>query len=616
MLPKNFGRGVLVPACFLLAISADCSQAEPDNPAELYITANRYPTEAKKTGSSISVLNEEEIKASKQQTVLEVLRNVPGLNVVQTGGPGRATSVFLRGSESDHTLVLIDGVRVNTNASGEFDLANLKAENIERIEVIRGAQSVLYGSEAIGGIINIISKRTEDELEASLKTTAGSFGTQDYLARVGTRSENTHISFSASYFDNDGFSATSEDNGNTERDSHDNLTLSGIAGAEFLGDGEVVLSARYSNASSDIDGFEFGVGPTDDPNSVQDTDLFSGSLGLSKPLAEWLEARVTLGLTDESLEGRDPDTEFSNFEIENQSHSVVTQLEFTPLASLVSILGHSFEHRKAENIGSFESQRDVNAFFLENQLQASESATLTAGVRHDINSDFGEETTFRTSASVQAPNNFARLHASFGTGFKAPSFNELFFPGFGNPELDAETSWGYDIGVEVPVLDNRIVFDVTFFQSRIDDLIVSDSETFLAANISEAEIWGIESSAKLKLGEFLSATLNYTFQEAENEDTGLQLARRPKHQGGLTLISSPVEPLELSLGFVLVRDRIDSDMTDMDDYEVVNFAASYQVNPNLRPFFRIDNLFDQNYEEVNGFESSDFAAYGGLEISL
>ena len=463
-----------------------------DSAVELYITPNRYLTSREEIGSSFSVVTKEDIQVRKQPGVLEALQTLPSVEVFRSGGSGTTASVLIRGADSDQTLVLIDGVRVNLNSTGGYDFTNLKAEEIERIEVIRGPQSVLYGSEAIGGVVNIITAKAAPGLSGSLRAMGGSFGTQEYRAGVSRGGESSHASLTASFLKTDGYSAASEDAGNVENDGHQNLSLSGRAGATVLDNAELELTFRYSDAEVEADGFDFALGAVDDLNFEQDNRFFVSSLTFTKPLTEWLKANASIGLNRDELEGKDPDTDFNNFEIDNRSETVTSSVEVYPPWEGVFLLGYTVDHRKTENKGVFEKSRTIHSVFSQKQISFFEQLTVSAGVRYDDDSDFGNETTFRTALSFNISETGTRLHSSFGTGFKAPSFNELYFPDFGNPDLDAETSWGYDVGIEQAFLVRKIIADITFFQTNIDDLIGFDSVTFLASNIDEAEIRGLE----------------------------------------------------------------------------------------------------------------------------
>lgn len=612
----------------LLAISSICfgllnplnSQAQTefsdDEVPELYITANKVPTAVDRTGSSLNIVHSEEIEELRGQDALEALRAVPGLNVVQSGGRGRVASVFLRGAESDHTLVLIDGVRVNANGSGEFDISNLNAADIERIEILKGAQSVLYGSEAIGGVVNIITKKTTEGLDAKVLASAGSFGTRSFKGNAGLGSEDFSFNLNFGVTDIEGFSAASEANGNTEDDEFENLTLGGQVSGTFLEDGKASLRLRHSASETGVDGFDFEVGPVDDLNFTQETDYYLAALDLEKSLGDRVVAKVALSYARDELDGSDPDTGFNNFEIINDSLVVSPQLQFALNDSNQFVLGYTFDSRAAENVDNFDFDREINSVFLEYLLSQDSGVDLSLGARLDSDSEFGEEVTYRASLSYQIVEKLARLHTSFGTGFKAPTFNELFFPNFGNPDLVQETSIGFDVGLALDFLDGRIATDTTFFWNSFDDLIVSDSETFLAANIDEAKSLGIEFELAAEICDSLAFVSNYTWTDTENETTNTQLARRPTHKANFGFKGEAFDALEAHLKLLIVNDRIDTDGAEMDDYERVDLDLAWNFKNGLKPFVKAINLFNQDYEEVNGFESSDLAVYGGFEFGL
>lgn len=606
-------KSLLAAACSLGVLLAFEKASVAEDLSPIVVTPNRYPKTIEEIGSSITVLDEEEIEIKQQDFVLDLLRRVPGLSVQQSGGSGRVASVFIRGAESDQTLVLIDGIRANDNGTGQFDFSGLKAENIERIEVLKGPQSVLYGSEAIGGVINIITKEAEDGAGASLSAEGGSFGTQEYRVSGNYATGAFYTSTTASYFRTDGISAAAD---NPENDSYDNLTFTTKTGTRFLGDGKAEVTARYTTGTTEVDVFEFGVGQTDDPNFEQDSDLYSQSLVVTKSITENIIPRLEVGFTNQSISGIDPDTTFNNFDIKNRTQSYVGTVDFLFPWDGVLTAGYSFEHRATENVGNFDERRDVNSGFLQKQLSFDEAVFLTAGVRYDHDSVFGDQVTYRTTAAWLLEEWGTRFHGSFGTGFKAPAFNELFFPNFGNPDLDAETSLGYDIGIEQELFNGAASLDVTFFQNKIDDLITFDSETFLAANIEEADIFGFENSLRVDLLEWMWVISSYTYTDSENKTTGGILPRRPRHRGTVDLFVNVSEELTSSVSFLLVNSQRDSDGSRVDNYERVDLALAYQVHEHIKPYLRIDNVFDADYEEIPGFGVAGFSVFAGVEASL
>lgn len=589
---------------------------QSDTPLIL-VTANRTPTESSEIGSSATVITQETIERKKHRSVLEVLRAVPGLEVSQIGGPGRTTGVLMRGNESDHTLVLIDGVRVNDNTSGQFDFANLKTDNIERIEIIRGPQSVLYGAEAIGGVIHIITKTGRKGVHASASAEGGSHGTQGYRASVDFGNDIARNSTSLSYLRTDGISAAASNRGNEEEDFYDSINFSSRSSLFFLEDGQADLSVGYTSSTTELDGFDFETGPVDDPNAEQDTDTLTASLSVEKPLNDWLTPRIEVGFFDNDTQGKDPDTSFNNFTIDSQTLTTTAQVDLFPefLGGPTS-LGYVFESREGVNPGNYDETREVNSLFLQKRFSVDEWIFLTTGVRYDEDSEFGSEVTYRATMAVLLKDSGSRVHSSYGTGFKPPSFNELYFPNFGNPDLDAETSWGYDVGIEQVLLEDLAALDVTFFHNNVDDLISFDSTTFLAANIDEAEALGVESVLSLEPLEILIADLSYTYTDSENKETGAILPRRPRHRASIDLHFALDERSDITFSGLLVNSRRDSDGVRMDNYQRFDLTAGYRLSEHLKPYVRIENLFDESYEEIPGYGTLGFSVFAGIQGTL
>ena len=585
-----------------------------ENPKVVVVTATRTPTSLKDVGSSISVITGKEIQRSGKTTVLEVLRTTPGVEIVQTGGAGKTTSVFLRGANSSHTLVLVDGVRMNSNTAGLFDLADLKADNIERIEILRGPQSTLYGSEAIGGVIHIFTKRGTGKPETSVRLEGGSFdffhGAGVHRGTVG----NLDYSLSASFMDLDGVSAASEDAGNDEKDGYQNVSTVNRFDLSFMDDGRADLVLRFYRGETDLDGFEFGVGPADDLNYTQTRETFIASLNIKKSLGEKIEQTVRVGMHSDELTGEDPDTMFNNYTIKSQILNTELQTDITLAERTILSVGYDYEQRMGENEGTFDEEVDIHSLFAQAQWSVND-LFLTAGVRIDDHSEFGDETTYRgTISTLIMPS--TRLHSSIGTGFKAPAFNDLFWPGFGNRDLLPETSLGYDAGIEQDFMDNKIMLDLTYFHNEFDDLIdlVSGATGFMAVNVNEAEVDGLEASLRVDVTENLNVVLSYTLTDSEDKSTGALLARRPKHRVTLSSAFDLLEKVHGMLSVVVVNDRVDSSGSAMDDYERVDLSMVYDASDHVRPYIRIENLFDKDYEEVAGFTSPGISGIGGVQV--
>lgn len=619
---KPCRSGPLWAGLFLcLAIGTICAQPveaqqNEDTTPTLIITANRYPTDPKNVGSAVTVIPSEKIEELKVKTVDDALRTVPGVSVVQTGHRGGVSSVFMRGSEADQVLVLVDGVRLNESTTGGFDFSDLSVDNIDRIEVLRGPQGTLYGSEAIGGVIQIFSKKPLDGKRVGVGLEAGSFGTHRESLRAAYGDSLVSTSTEASWEQTDGISAAAKNRGNPEEDGFDQFSIGSSNSFRPNDEWELTAGAGYQRSHADIDGFDFTAGAVDDPNYRQLRDRLRLNAGASGQVGTMVRPSVQVAYVDEKLEGTDPDTEFNPFEITSELLSVTSQADLAFTATEVLTLGHAYEQRSGENKGSFDEQRDVNALFLQQQGKVA-FFNLSAGARYEHDSRFGEEVTYRLTSAVPIEASGSRLHSSYGTGFKAPSFNELAFPDFGNPDLDPETSWGYDVGVEQQ-FSEKFSGDVTFFYSSYDDLIGFDTETFIAENISEARAYGLETQLTATPCEFVSSTLTYTYTDSENKETGALLPRRPRHQAGLTTRLTPVgtvvEPLDVTLRLLLVNSREDSDGSKMDNYATVDATLRYAVSNAIKPYIRFVNLFDEDYEELPSYGTPGFSVYAGIDL--
>lgn len=591
------------------------AQADPADQTfsdEIVVTANRVPSPAETVGSSVTVITRDEIERRHEPSVLDLLRTVPGLEVARAGGPGTATSVFIRGANSNHTLVLIDGVRA-LNTSGGFDFSGLDTDNVERIEVLRGPQSTLYGSEAIGGVVSITTRRGRPGFHTNLDVRGGSLDTREGQLVLDGGSERFDYSLSFSDRKTDGVSAASELRGNTEDDPASDQTLSGRFSLKLPASGRLDLVARHVDADASLDGFTFGVGPTDDLNFTQKRKLTVASLQLVQPVASRMNLRVNASTSKDESRLRDPDTDFNNADFESRVGEVSAQADFKLASSDTLVVGVSKERREGETTSAaYDQSLDVDSAWIENDWSWHERLYVTAGARHDRYSKSGEETTYRVTSSYLISS--WRLFGSVGTGFRGPSFDELYFPFAGNLDLKPETSRGWDAGVERSFLNGTVTAGVAWFENRYRDLISFDLTTFTFGNVRRAESRGAEASLRVRPRKEFGIEAAYTYNDTEDLDTGLQLARRPKSRLSLTGTFEPVERLQGSASLVAVRDRIDSDGTKMDDYERLDLSLEYRVLPWLAPYVQLENVLDKEYEEINGYTAPGFVAFLGARL--
>lgn len=602
------------------------------------VTATRTETPEAEVASSVTVISSEDLEKRQTREVLEALREVPALDVVQSGGPGGSTSVFIRGAKSEHTLVLIDGIEINdpSQLGRSADLAHLTTANIERIEVVRGPQSVLYGSDAIGGVINIITKKGRKS-QASIWGEGGSYGTYSFGGNASTASERLHFSFGGNYLYTDGISrATEEVPENTEDDRYLNSTISGrlgFTGPEKIVDLDVIY--RYVDAEADIDDGTGRNPGNDDPNRVvTSTQTFLRTeLGLRLFEGTW-EQKLGLNLSDHRRQDQDGvdtrDTSESFYEFVGKSQKIDWQHNISLHEASTLTAGVEYEKEKFESrtLSGSTPQKSaaMRSYYVQDQVSLAEVFFLTAGARVDNHDRFGDETTWRIAPAVFITRTGTKIKGSYGTGFKAPSLYQLYDPTYGNPDLEAETSEGMDVGVEQYLFDDRLTLGVTYFYNDFQDLIEWVSTGPLTGtyrNIEEAESQGVECFIQVEPVEQVVVKANYTYTDTQDGTTGERLVRRPLHKASLSASYTVREGLNVTGTLVYVGERDDiyyppwpepSRTVVLDDYALVNLSGYYQATEYLRIYGRLENLLDEEYEEIYGYGTPGLAAYAGIKL--
>ncbi|MFQ5956611.1 MAG: TonB-dependent receptor plug domain-containing protein [Candidatus Brocadiales bacterium] len=613
---------------------------------EVVVTASRIETPSSEVASSITVITGEEIKNKQKTTVLEALKGVPGLDVVQNGGPGKNASVFIRGAKSEHTLVLIDGVEMNDPISPgrSFDFANLTVDNIERIEVLRGPQSTLYGSDAIGGVINIITKKGEGKPSFFMNNESGSFDT--FKERVGVSGGNKLVNYSldVSRLDTHGISAANKELENNEKDGYENTSVSGRFGLTPTENFGVDFILRYSDARTQID--DGGSMGGDDPDNRQNTEqlFFRTEAGLFLLDGLW-EQKLGFNLTHIERDNHDPADPASTSSFQGSFDGQILRFDWQHNIYLhetnTVTLGFETEEDKGESetrsVSAFGTSISklptktarTNTFYFQDVIRLWDSFFTTLGVRVDDHDRFGTEATYRVTSAYLFQPTGTKFKATVGTGFKAPTIFQLFSR-FGDRNLNPENSTGWDVGIEQYFWEERVTLGGTFFDNDFDDLIAFDSGTLKFKNIAKAESMGVEFFADIQPIDNLSIRANYTYTNTKDLSTGTtdsrkELLRRAKNKIGLDLNYHFLEKANINLDVDIVGRRDDkffdpvtfaSKRVRLDNYTVVNLAWSYDVNENFKIFNRVENLFDEEYEEIKGFGTAGIAAYGGLEVSF
>ena len=604
---------------------------------EIVVSATRIETPINQIGSSVTLITDDDIERNQRRSLPDVLETVPGLNVVQTGGPGGKTSVFMRGTNSNHTKVLIDGVDANDpSQDGVFDFGQVLTSDIARVEVLRGPQSSLYGSDALGGVINIVTKNGEGPPHFTGTLEGGSFDTFNQSASASGSISRFNYSFNVAHFLVDDTPVTPLDLLPPGRkridDSYENTTLSTKLGTSLTDAFGVDVAARYTDSTLLFTGDDFSVFPSvpaADQSDQHAQQLFTRGQAHLALFDGQFKNTVGLGYTLYRTEIQAPDTG-SGVPPPNLNHG--DRIKFDWQGNIALAKGYALllgvEDQEDRLLDSPISAEIGNvAGFAELQSEIVHDLFVAASVRYDSNERFGGKATWRVAPAYIVPGIGTKLKASYGTGFKAPSLTQLFvsFPAFNffaNPDLQPEESEGYDFGFEQPLLDDRVKFGATYFHNEITNLIEPNATFTSLENIGRATTEGEEVFVSLTLADRFTIRCDYTHTIANDDATGLELLRRPKHRASINATWRPIDKLAVSATLLYVGSQVDGNRSfsitrlDTDPYFLVNLAAEYDVGKGVTLFARADNLFDRRYEDPTGFQRPGFGFFAGLRVNF
>jgi len=589
-------------------------------------------TPINQVANSVTAITAQDILTQQYRSAPDALNTVPGLNVVQTGGPGGQTSVFMRGTNSNHTKVFIDGIDVGDPSTGTFDFAHLLTYDICQIEVLRGPQSGLYGSDAIGGVISIITQKGEGPARWTASSEAGSFGTFNQSIGVSGSQDNYNYAFSVSHLHASDIPVTplqllppgQQANGN----NYDNMTYSAKTGINLSDSLALNSVLRYTEATLLFTGTNTpGPNFTSLPDAQQSQHTVHEFFGREEAVWSLLDGRVKnyFGVNYSSnwssdFGATDPTSTITTGDrLKYDWHSVTEVVTGQNL-----VVGLERENTYL-NTTDLSAKTGNSAGFVEWQSNFANRFFLTANIREDDNDTFGDHMTYRIAPAVIIPFTDTKIKASYGTGFKAPTLSQLFqnFPDFGffaNPNLKPEQSQGADIGFEQPLFNDRIRFGSTYFKNNITDLINSNNTFTSLINIDNAITEGTESFIAFSIIDRLKVRADYTFTRAVNTDTGVELQRRPKEKTSVTAIWNPIDPLTLSATVLRLSDWVDIDRETFapviaPGYTIVNLRADYAINDQLKLFGRIDNVANVHYQNPNGFLAPGLGVFGGIRFA-
>ncbi len=587
------------------AQAQDLDDAERDT---IIVTGTRLPTPLDQLGRAVSVLTAADIEIRQQRFVFDALAAVPGVQVVRTGSFGSAATVSIRGLDSDQTLVVQDGVVINDPSSfgNGFNFANFDTADVERIEVIRGAQSTLYGSDAIGGVINIVTKDGRDGFGGDAFFELGSFDTIQGAASLygGDETASGRISFSG--ITTNGFSSADEADGNIEDDSFDNVTLSTKGRYQPVDKLLLEVVARYQDSENEFDSFAGGR-PVDGDEIGQTENLTVAGFATHTLLDGALQNRFAVTyLRNDRLDVSDGDTSFDALgtRISYEYQGTVKPVDWGTL-----VAGAEYDVQESEvtvGFGGNQKIKTTSGFGLF-QLTPSDNITLNAGVRYDTSDAFGSETTFNVSAAFTVPQTGTILRGSFSEGFRAPTAGELSF----NPDLFAEISDGWDIGLEQPLADGRVRVSATCFDQSIDDLIAFDLAAFTFVNVQEFESNGVEVAFDADIQDWLTFRSAYTYVDATNVTTATVSFDQPDHRFNAEIAARATDRLTLAVGVNYNGSELDG-VNTLESFTLVSVRGQYALNDNLELFARVENATDADFQDNFGYGTAPISAFGGV----
>lgn len=603
---------------------------------ELVVTANRSPQEIERIGQSITVLTAEEIKASQVIDVSTLLAQTAGVSFSRNGGVGGSTSLRIRGAETDQTLVIIDGVKLNdpSSSGGGYNFANLLAGDIDRIEILRGAQSTLWGSQAIGGIVNITTAQPQKPVEASLSAEGGSMGTSYFRGGVGGRTERLAWRLAASRYDTDGVSSYRY---GSEKDGYENTGLSGRALFHATDALSFDLRGVYSKGKNDFDGF------LTDSRDYGETEDFIGYAGVNFDLfGGALSNRIAYAYTRTDRQNFNPDQAVTTttFDARGENKRWEYQGVWKINEAWTATFGGETEDARMRTASpsAFDPHPPVvrgkvglDGLYAQVQGELVAGLNLTAGVRRDSHDTFGDNTLGQIAAAWSLNDGATILRASFGQGFKAPTLYQLYSE-YGNTNLEAEEADGWDVGVQQRLAD-RFVIRATWFQRKTENQIeyVSCSSPADAMclvngvmrwgyydNIARAKAKGVELEGTADLGP-LQVAANYTWTEAKNHAEGTAtygklLPRRPEHQANIQVAYTWANQATLGGAIRYVGKAYDNaaNTNVLQSYTLLDLRASYPVNDTFELYGRVENALDEDYETTRNYGSPGRGAYVGV----
>ncbi len=590
------------------------AQEADENVEELVVTASRRPQPLSNVGASISVIGEKALAEGQYSFVTDALQTLPSLAVNTNGAFGGQTSISIRGADTSQTVILIDGVQMNDVSSpgGGFNFGTLDTNGIERIEVLKGPQAVLYGSDAIGGVVNVITKTGgKDGFGGGAYAEYGAFKSYRGGANIYGGTEALGFNLSGGFSDTQGISKAEAKNGNGEKDGHENVTLRGRLTAKLSEAFELEAFGSYSDSETDTDSF----GPTDGPDqALSDEYLFGARAHLD--LADG-RFNNTVSIEFSGID-RASVSAFGTYPGKGRRFNLDYLGVYTLSEGLFLTAGAQHESVKAETVDP--DSIDLNSVF---GVLAYENAdfSVSGGVRYDDHETFGDATNGQLRAAYNFADSGTKIFANWGEGFKAPSINQLTyictFCGLTEPSSDLrpEQSNAWEIGAEQALFGDDLKLGLTYFNQKTKNLIIFDFAQGYA-NVDRARSRGVEVSLDANVSDNLRLNANYTYNSAKDTIADVRLIRRPNNKFYVAASWDVTERLSTNISLTHNGEILDTGASRVDGWTVIDLRVSYQLLGNVELYGRVNNLFDADYQVITGYGTPGIASYFGARVNF
>jgi vitamin B12 transporter len=611
---------------------------EPEKLEPVVVTATKIETPQEQLGASVTVITEEDLRTFNHDQLTDALRPVPGVDIQRSGGPGKLSQITIRGAKPTQVQVLVDGMRVKSPSDGTFDFSDVSLDAIDRIEIVRGPQAGLYGADAIGGVVNIITKKGQGAPRASASFAGGSWNTFRETAGLQGAVGRFNFNVSASHFDSRGQQRT------FDNDDADQKAAGWRLGYDFPWKGELSLSGRY--ARTDIDRSIGDKATLDrDPNAQQQTEVGLFNLVYGQPVFGWWNLRARYGEWSRDLGGQNPPPPAEDVDVailDSQTHTRRRELELVNTFTLgawntltIGAEGREEWGRTRAILGTFFTPSGFQRFskrltttslFAQDEIKVFDRLFVTGSLRWENSDEFEESLTPRLAGAFVIKETGTKLRATWGKGFRAPTLNELLFPGFGNPGLEPERAESYDVGFDQKLWHNRVRFGLSYFHNEFEDLIQTRCSTATGAfvcqpeNVGRARTQGLESYGEVEPLDWLLLYATYTHTSTVDKQTHSELLGFPRHVWNTGLTLAPLERLSL-----FAQAHVSSSYRSFAKnpaYHRIDIGGTYRLLgrtaflEGLDFTARVDNVTDNTYTEVPDFPARGLTALVGLRASF